>query len=152
MKAAIMLTTALLAGDVAPADARSGPVAPRDTLPTVTLAEALRRATRLDPDYVRALGQIDNAEWSRRAARLAFILPAITAEVDATRYSTEFFNVGTGQPQSTAVNSRLVGSYELFRWGKFTDLSATRAELEAIAETALRSWPLTLRGRTRRRE
>ena len=93
MKAAIMLTTALLAGDVAPADARSGPVGPSDTLPTVTLAEALRRATRLDPDYVRALGQIDNAEWSRRAARLAFILPAVTAEVDATRYSTEFFNV-----------------------------------------------------------
>ncbi len=133
MKAAIMLTTALLAGDIAPADARSGPAAPRDTLPTVTLAEALRRATRLDPDYVRALGQIDNAEWSRRAARLAFILPAITAEVDATRYSTEFFNVGTGQPQSTAVNSRLVGSYELFRWGKFTDLSATRAELESAS-------------------
>jgi multidrug efflux system outer membrane protein len=134
VKAAIMLTTALLAGDVAPADARNGPVfAPRDTLPTVTLAEALRRATRLDPDYVRALGQIDNAEWSRRAARLAFILPAISAEVDATRYSTEFFNVGTGRPQSTAVNSRLVGSYELFRWGKFTDLSATRAELESAA-------------------
>ena len=100
-------------------------------MPTVTLAEALERATRLDPDYVRALGQIDNAEWSRRAARLAFILPAITAELDATKYSTEFFNVGTSQPQSTAVNSRLLASYELFRWGKFAELSASRAELES---------------------
>jgi outer membrane protein TolC len=102
----------------------------QDTLPTVTLAEALKQATRLDPDYVRALGQIDNAEWSRRAARLAFIVPAITAELDATKYSVDFFNVGTGQPQSSAVNSRLVGSYELFSWGKFTALSASKAELE----------------------
>ncbi len=102
----------------------------QDTVPTVTLAEALEQATRLDPDYVRALGQIDNAEWSRRAARLAFIVPAITAGLDATKYSVDFFNVGTGQPQSTAVNSRLVGSYELFRWGKFTALSASKAELE----------------------
>ncbi len=103
---------------------------PEDTIPTVTLADALKRATRLDPDYVRALGQIDNAEWSRRAARLAFIVPAVTAELDATKYSTDFFNVGTGRPQSTAVNSRLLGSYEVFRWGKFTELSAARAELE----------------------
>ena len=28
-----------------------------DSLPTVTLAEALRRATGLDPNYVAALGQ-----------------------------------------------------------------------------------------------
>jgi outer membrane protein TolC len=137
VKAAVMLTTLLLAGDAAPAAARSGPDAPRDSLPEVTLAEALQRATRLAPDYVRALGQVENAEWSRRAARMAFIVPAITAEVDATKYSTEFFNVGTGQPQSTAVNSRVIGSYELFRWGKFTDLSATRAELESAEAGAL---------------
>ncbi|HEU5169794.1 MAG TPA: TolC family protein [Gemmatimonadales bacterium] len=99
-------------------------------MPTVTLAEALRRATRLDPDYVRALGQIDNAEWARRAARLAFIIPSLTAELEATKYSVDFFNIGTGQPQSSAVNSRLVGSYELFGWAKFTNLGASRAELE----------------------
>jgi outer membrane protein TolC len=137
-----MLTSALLAG-MAPSGAATAsagsPCVPvhavaapaQDTTPTVTLAEALARATRLDPDYVRALGQIENAEWSRRSARLAFIVPSITAELDATKYSTEFFNVGTGQPQSTAVNSRLLGSYELFRWSKFTDLSAARAELES---------------------
>ncbi|MGH7628377.1 MAG: TolC family protein [Gemmatimonadales bacterium] len=111
--------------------------ASQDTIPTVTLAQALERATRLDPDYVSALGQIDNAEWSRRAARLAFIVPAITAELDATKYSVDFFNVGTGQPQSSAVNSRLLASYELFRWGKFTDLSASKAELEAAEAGAL---------------
>ena len=41
-----------------------------DSLPRVTLAEAISRATRLDPNYVRALGQVDNAEWGRRAAIL----------------------------------------------------------------------------------
>ncbi len=145
MTAALMLATALALGSIAPSSAaengwspgaprlpRHGPVGARqDTIPTVTLTEALERATRLDPDYVRALGQIDNAEWSRRAARLAFIVPAITAELDATKYSVDFFNVGTGQPQSSAVNSRLLGSYELFRWSKFTDLGASRAELES---------------------
>jgi outer membrane protein TolC len=123
-----MLTSALVAG-VAPS--LPPPAARQDTVPAVTLAEALERATRLDPDYVRALGQIDNAEWSRRAARLAFIIPSLTAELDATKYSVEFFNVGTGQPQSSAVNSRLLASYDLFSWRKFTDLGATRAELES---------------------
>jgi len=34
-----------------------------DSLPVVTLSEALRRATGLDPNYVAALGQVDNAVW-----------------------------------------------------------------------------------------
>lgn len=105
--------------------------------PTVTLAEALRRATRLDPDYVRSLGQVDNAEWGRRAARLAFILPAVNAELDLTKYSAEFFNLGTGQPQSSAVTGTLTASYELFRLRKFTDLSATRAGLEGAEASEL---------------
>lgn len=105
--------------------------------PTVTLAEALRRATRLDPDYVRSLGQVDNAEWGRRAARLAFILPAVNAELDLTKYSAEFFNLGTGQPQSSAVTGTVTASYELFRLRKFTDLSATRAGLEGAEASEL---------------
>lgn len=105
--------------------------------PSVTLAEALRRATRLDPNYVAALGQLDNAEWGRRAARLAFILPAVNAELDLTRYSAEFFNLGTGQPQSSAVTGTLTASYELFHLRKFTDLSATNAGLESAGASEL---------------
>ena len=105
--------------------------------PSVTLAEALRRATRLDPNYVAALGQLDNAEWGRRAARLAFILPAVNAELDLTKYSAEFFNLGTGQPQSSAVTGTLTASYELFRLRKFTDLSATNAGLESAGASEL---------------
>ncbi len=105
--------------------------------PSVTLAEALRRATRLDPNYVAALGQLDNAEWGRRAARLAFILPAVNAELDLTKYSAEFFNLGTGQPQSSAVTGTLTASYELFRLRKFTDLSATNAGLGSAGASEL---------------
>ncbi len=105
--------------------------------PTVTLAEALRRATRLDPNYVASLGQVDNAEWGRRAARLAFILPAVNAELDLTKYSAEFFNLGTGQPQSSAVTGTLTASYELFRLRKFADLSATSAGLESAGASEL---------------
>jgi multidrug efflux system outer membrane protein len=105
--------------------------------PTVTLAEALRRATKLDPNYVQALGQVDNAEWSRRAARLAFIVPSISAELDLTKYSAEFFNLGTGQPQSSAVTATLAATYELFHLRKFTNLSASKAELEGAEASEL---------------
>ena len=79
--------------------------APQGPVPRVTLNQAIARASRLDPDYVRALGQVDNAEWGRRAALAVLILPSLTASIDATRYSTEFFNVGTGRNQAEAVNA-----------------------------------------------
>ena len=75
--------------------------------PRVTLDQAINRATRLDPDYVRALGQVDNAEWGRRAALAVFVLPSLTASIDATKYSTEFFNIGTGRNQAEAVNATI---------------------------------------------
>ncbi|MGH7534930.1 MAG: TolC family protein, partial [Gemmatimonadales bacterium] len=103
---------------------------PPDSLPRVTLAQALERATRLDPGYVRALGQVDNAEWGRRAARLAFILPSVNAGLDASAFSVAFFNLGTGRPQFQSYTARLSGSYEVFSLRKFAELSRSRAELE----------------------
>src|SRR5204862_1562251 len=58
---------------------------PPDTLPQVTLREALQRAAQLDPNYVAALGQVGNAAWARRNAFAAFILPAVTVSVNAQR-------------------------------------------------------------------
>ncbi len=114
--------------------AAPGPASP----PTrVTLAQAIARSTRLDPDYVRALGQVDNAEWGRRAALAVFILPSLTASIDATKYSTEFFNIGTGRNQAEAVNATVSASYDLFSLRKFTDLGRTRAELEGAQATEL---------------
>jgi outer membrane protein TolC len=106
-----------------------------DSLQRVTLDQAITRAARLDPDYVRALGQVDNAEWGRRAALAVFVLPALTASLDATKYSTDFFNVGTGRPQPEAVNATLQASYDLFSARKFSDLGRTRAELESAEAT-----------------
>ena len=101
-----------------------------DSLPVVTLGEALARSARLDPNYVAALGQIDNAEWGRRAARFAFILPSVTATSDITKNSIPSFNIGTGQPQSTSVTARLTAQYELFSLRKIAELSRTGAEVD----------------------
>src|SRR5436305_691063 len=76
------------------------PSIPDDSLPTVTLAEALRRATGLDPNYVAALGQVDNARWARRSAFAVFLLPAVGVETDATKNIPQFFNFGTLKPHS----------------------------------------------------
>ena len=88
---------------------------PDTTLPHVTLAEAIRLSTGVDPDYVRAAGRVDNAEWGRRAAVLAFIIPSLAVSLDATRYSTAFFNIGIGAPTSNAVNFRANAVYELLQ-------------------------------------
>jgi outer membrane protein TolC len=111
--------------------------APQGPAPRVTLDQAIARATRLDPDYVRALGQVDNAEWGRRAALAVFILPSLTASIDATKYSTEFFNVGTGRNQAEAVNATFTASYELFSVRKLTELGRTRADLEGAQASEL---------------
>jgi outer membrane protein TolC len=115
----------------------AAPTAATEPAPRVTLELAIARATRLDPNYVRALGQVDNAEWGRRAALAVFVLPSLTASIDATKYSTEFFNIGTGRNQAEAVNATFQASYDLFSARKFADLGRTRAELESAQATEL---------------
>ncbi|MFL5475691.1 MAG: TolC family protein [Gemmatimonadales bacterium] len=101
-----------------------------DSLPRITLAEALRRSTRLDPDYVQALGHIDNAEWGRRAAMLAFFVPTISVGLDETKYSQEFFNpANPANPTSTLVVGRASANYEIFSLRKFADVSRSKADL-----------------------
>jgi outer membrane protein TolC len=118
---ALLLTLQLGAADAVPA---------RDTVPQVTLGDALHRSARLDPDYVRALGRIDNAEWGRRAAMLAFVLPSVSVGLDETKYSQAFFNpADPATPTSTLVVGRATASYEVFSLRKFAELGRTRAEL-----------------------
>ena len=100
--------------------------------PVITLDEALRRAQRLDPQYVAARGQVDNAEWVRRSAWSAMMFPAISVSSDASRFSTPTFNLGTGTLQDVAVSARLDARYELFTGGrKYSELGRAAAELEA---------------------
>jgi outer membrane protein len=105
-------------------------VAPADSIPRISLDEAIRRSAHLDPDYVRAVGQIENAEWGRRAAMLAFFVPSVEFGLDETKYSQEFFNpANPANPTSTLVVGRASATYELFSLRKFAELSRTKAEL-----------------------
>jgi outer membrane protein len=117
----------------APAPVDSVPAAgvpTADTLPRVTLEEAIRRSAQLDPDYVQALGDIDNAEWGRRAAMLAFFVPSLSLGLDETKYSEAFFNpADPANPTSTLVVGSARADYEVFSLRKFAELGRTRAEL-----------------------
>src|SRR5882762_6313563 len=103
-----------------------------DSLPVVTLPEALRRATGLDPNYVAALGQVDNAVWARRSAFSVFILPSVTLSMSATKYSPPFFNFATLKPEPYSVQAAVSASYDLFTGGqKLANLAITGASLDA---------------------
>ena len=104
---------------------------PPDSLPTVTLAEALRRATGLDPNYVAAVGQVDNARWARRSAFAVFLLPAVAVETDATKNIPKFFNFGTLRPESYAVSAQVSLRYDVFTGGqKVAELTRSAAALD----------------------
>jgi outer membrane protein TolC len=110
--------------------ARTDSVPEADSIPRISLGDAIRRSARLDPDYVKALGQIDNAEWGRRAATLAFFVPSLEVGLDETKYSRGFFNpANPGIPTSTLVVGRAQAQYEVFSLRKFSELSRTKAEL-----------------------
>jgi outer membrane protein TolC len=119
----------LLALQATPAQKDSVPAAV-DSVPRISLGEAIRRSARLDPDYVQAVGQIENAEWGRRAAMLAFFVPSLDLGLDETKYSQEFFNpANPSTPTSTLVVGRASANYEIFSLRKFSELSRTKADV-----------------------
>lgn len=103
----------------------------QDSIPRISLDEALTRAARVDVRYVQAVGQLSDAELGRRLAFTVFILPSVTASSDYINYSTPQFNVGTGQQAGRSVTARLDARYELFTGGrKLAELSRSRAALD----------------------
>lgn len=121
----MLLLLAALAGPPAP---------PVDSLPRITLAEALARAARLDPNYVRALGDVQNAAWARRAARSAMVLPSLTASTDYTKFSIDQFNVGIGAATRTSATARIDARFELFTgFRKISELARSNADLDAAS-------------------
>src|SRR5437016_14299834 len=116
------------------------PSIPDDSLPTVTLAEALRRATGLDPNYVAAVGQVDNARWARRSAFAVFLLPAVGVETDATKNIPQFFNFGTLKPESYAVSAQIGLRYDLFTGGQtVSELTRSAAALDGVHDGELQA-------------
>jgi len=123
-----------LQGAVSPAQALT------DSLPQVTLREALQRAVQLDPSYVSALGQVDNAAWARRNAFAVFILPSVTMNVN--RQSTDpagFFFTDSLLRLKTTWSAQLNVRYDLFTGGqKFAELARSGAALEGAHADELR--------------
>ena len=112
-----------------------------DSLPRITLREALERAARLDPNYVAALGQVDNAAWARRNAFAVFVLPAVTVGVNAQRSNPPgfFFAGDTFFVVKTNWASQLSARYDLFTGGqKLAELARSGAALAGARAEELR--------------
>lgn len=112
-----------------------------DSLPRVTLREALQRAARLDPNYVAALGQVDNAAWARRNAFAVFVLPSVSVGVNAQRSNPAgfFFAGDTFFVVKTNWAAQLTARYDLFTGGqKLAELSRSRAALDGARADELR--------------
>jgi outer membrane protein TolC len=111
-----------------------------DGAPVVTLAEARRRATSVDPNAVAARGRIGTAAWQRRAAVADMFAPNLIAGGNYTHFSEPFFNFGTGTISPNATSATLQASYTLLGAGKFGELRNSRASVESAEanETAVR--------------
>ena len=114
-------------------------IAAADSVPRITLAEALRRAVRLDPQFIAAQGAVDNAVWSRRAAWSAIVTPFVRVGGDFTRCSQPCFSLGLAVPEPQWASARVEAFYEVFAGGrKMAELSRSRAELDASEAAELR--------------
>jgi outer membrane protein TolC len=113
----------------------------QDSVPVVTLAEALQKAARLDPSYVAAAGQVNNAEWARRAAFAVFLVPAITLSANQTHYWPPTFNFVTFT--ATAPNTyaaTINASLDVFTGGqKIAGLASSGAALESARSGELQA-------------
>ncbi len=104
----------------------------QDPVPVVTLAEALERAARLDPGYVAAAGQVNSAEWARRAAFAVFIIPSVTLTANKTHYWPPTFNLSTFNPSANSAAALIDARIDLFTGGqKLAGLAASGAALES---------------------
>ena len=111
-----------------------------DSVPVVTLSEALRAAARLDPGYVRAVGALDNAEWGRRAAWSTLVLPAVSASVDFSVFSTAAPNFGTFQFAPRSSSASITARYDVFTGGqKLSALRRAQAEVDSANAGTLKA-------------
>ncbi len=136
----LIVLAALQLQVASPPPAAPAAAAAPDSLPTVTLPEALRRATGLDPNYVAAIGQVDNAVWARRSAFTVFLVPAVALEADATKNLPAFFNFGTLKPETYSVQAQVTLRYDVFTGGqKLAELTRSAAALDGANAGALQA-------------
>jgi outer membrane protein len=103
----------------------------QDTIPVVSLGDALQQAARLDPSYVSAAGQVNSAEWARAAAFAVFIVPAVTVSANKTHYWPPFFNFATFTAVPNTYSATIDARLDLFTGGqKLAGLASSGAALE----------------------
>lgn len=138
MSVAVLATFAVVSAAATPSPATGQATA--NPTPVVTLTEARRRATSVDPDAVAARSQVETAAWERRTAVTNMITPSVTATGSYIRFSDPFFNFGTGDISPNAASATLDASYTLLGTGKLGALKSSRAALESAeaSETAMR--------------
>ncbi len=139
MKSHAWIAAVVIAGGVLIAEPASSQTVDQ-SVPVVTLSEARRRATSVDPNAVAARSQVATASWERRAAWTDVLTPRVTAGGSYTHFSEPFFNFGTGTISPNATAATLEASYTLVGAGKFGGLKSARASVEAAeaSETAAR--------------
>ncbi len=106
------------------------PAASNDSLPVVTLGEAVRQATGLDPNYVAALGQVDNAAWARRSAFAVFILPSISLNADIARPNPQSVNFKLAELSRSGAALESAHASELV--ARFAAAQLTESEYYAV--------------------
>ncbi|HEY6808567.1 MAG TPA: TolC family protein [Gemmatimonadales bacterium] len=114
--------------------------APADSTPRITLGQALQRAAQLDPNYVAALGQVDNAVWARRNAFAVFVLPSLTINVNQQHTDPAgFFFTDSLLRLKTTWSAQLSARYDLFTGGqKLAELARSGAALAGAHADELR--------------
>ncbi len=138
MIAALLVAVQASAGVGSPVVAE--PAGQQDTVPVVTLSEALEAAANVDPNYVSALRQVGDAAWVRRGAWSAFLLPSINFNWSLSQFSPEQFNIGTNSVTDRLTTFSLQGSYDVFRGGaKFHDLAGSAAAVDGAAAGELQA-------------
>jgi outer membrane protein TolC len=111
-------------------DESSEQVAP-DSILRVTLSQALRLAANVDPNYVAALRQVGDADWVRRQAWMAFIIPSAQFQWSWNRFSSPQFNIGTGELTDELTTASLGARYDLFRGGaRIYDMQGSAARVD----------------------
>jgi outer membrane protein TolC len=117
--------------------AGSVPAAQPESIPTISLAEAIRRAYDVAPPAVAARGQLGTSSWARRAAVGALVTPSVTVGGNVNSLTPQVFNFNVlppGQsfaslsPTSHTTDANIQLSYTLFGGGQsFSRLREARA-------------------------
>jgi len=111
---------------------------------SVTLAEAIRRSAQVQPDVIRAAGDVRTAGARRRSAWGAF-LPSLSASSSASDFFSEGASrvdpvtglVTSGNRSNRSISTSLSASVDLFTgFRRGAEISAARAN-EAAADASL---------------